>query len=96
MSNTPLSYPTERMRQTAQQIRANAQDALSAHSSAWQRVNALIDSFPGFMQPALRTVLDPHDKRFRDSYQWQIDFADRLENAADSSDTTEQQVKQQF
>jgi hypothetical protein len=91
-----LSYPTDKMRLTAQKIRTNANNALTDHSTHWRRVQNCISPLPGFIQSALYYVLDPHNKRLHDSYQWQLDFATALEQAADRMDELDQQIKQTF
>ena len=91
-----FSYPIERMHQTAQEIRKNANQGIQDHETAWRRIEAFIDSFPSFMQPTLRNILEPHDRRFRDSYQWQLDFADRLTKAADAMKGQDDGTARQF
>lgn len=91
-----ISYPVDKMRLTAQKIRTSAYNALANHNMYWQRVQNCISPLPGFIQSALYDVLDPHDKRLRDSYQWQLDFATALEQAADRMDNLDQQIKQTF
>lgn len=91
-----FSYPTDKMRLTAQKIRNSANNALTNHGMYWRRVQNCISPLPGFIQSALYYVLDPHDKRMRDSYQWQLDFATALELAADRMGGLDQQIKQTF
>ena len=91
-----MSYPIDKMRSVAQNIRTSANNALTNHHMHWQRVQNCIDRLPGFMQSPLYYVLDPHDRRLRNSYQWQLDFADALEKAANDMDDVDQQVKQAF
>jgi hypothetical protein len=96
VSADEISYPIDRMQQTAQRIKANAQQAYERHVVAWRSVEALIARFPGFMQAPLRAVFDPHDQRFRLSYQWQMDFADHLVQAANSMQQVDENGAQQF
>lgn len=96
MSADEISYPIDRMQQTAQKIKTNAQQAYESHVTAWRTVEALIARFPGFMQTPLRAVFDPHDQRFRLSYQWQMDFADHLLRAANTMQQVEEENAQQF
>ena len=91
-----ISYPIDRMQQTAQKIKSNAQQAYERHVVAWRNSEALINRFPGFMQPPLRTVFDSHDQRFRLSYQWQMEFADHLINAANEMKQVDDNSAQQF
>lgn len=91
-----FSYPIDRMQQTAQKIKTNAEQAYERHVIAWRNVEVLIERFPGFMQPPLRAVFDPHDQRFRLSYQWQMEFADHLLRAASSMEQVEERNVQQF
>ncbi|HEY1349880.1 MAG TPA: hypothetical protein VGF67_09670 [Ktedonobacteraceae bacterium] len=89
-----FSYPTDKMRLTAQKVRTSADTAMANHGMYWRRVQNCLSPLPGFLQSALSSVLDPHDKRLRDSYQWQLDFATALEQAADRMDGLDQQIKQ--
>lgn len=83
---TDMVYPTDKMRQIAQKMRTNATNAMNMHVTHWNRAQQSISELPGFMQSPLNTVLNPHDQSLRDSYQWQLDFADALERAADEMD----------
>ncbi len=96
MAVDEITYPINRMQQTAQKIKTNAQQAYEQHVTAWRSVEMLISRFPGFMQSPLRTVFDPHDQRFRLSYQWQIEFADHLLEAANTMQQVEEKNAQNF
>ena len=96
MSTDDITYPINRMQETAQKIQSNAQQAFERHVLAWRSVEALIARFPGFMQTPLRTIFDPHEQRFRLSYQWQMEFAHHLMNAADSMQQVEEKNAQNF
>ncbi len=89
-------YPVDKLRQIAQKIRANAMNGITAHTSHWNRAQQHISQLPGFMQSPLNNVLDPHEKSLRDSYQWQLDYADALDKAADQMENLDQQVKNAF
>ncbi|MBV9691260.1 MAG: hypothetical protein JO202_16290 [Ktedonobacteraceae bacterium] len=91
-----ISYPTDRILQTAAKIRTNAHNAIDQHNRHWQQVQDCISPLPGFMQSLLRFVLEPHDKRLRESFQWQLDYADRLEVAAGRLVTLEGQITHSF
>ncbi len=96
MAAEEISYPIDRMQETAQKIKTNAQQGYERHVMAWRNVEALIERFPGFMQTPLPAVFDPHDQRFRLSYQWQMDFADHLLEAANAMQQVEENNVQQF
>ncbi len=96
MAADKITYPIDHMQQTAQKIKTNAQQAYERHVMAWRNVEALIGRFPGFMQSPLRAVFDPHDQRFRLSYQWQMEFADHLLEAANSMQQVEESNAQNF
>lgn len=89
-------YPFDKLRQVAQQIRTNAMGGITTHTLHWNRAQQHISMLPGFMQSPLNNVLDPHEKSLRDSYQWQLDYADALEKAADQMEKLDQQVKNTF
>ena len=91
-----IAYPTDRMIQAAAKIRANANDALGQHNVLWQRLQSSLHPLPGFIQNAIFYVLNPYDKRLRESYQWQLDLADRLEQAAEMFQQEDQQIAGSF
>lgn len=87
-----VSYDPQAMRQSAQQIKNHVQQAQQNYESTWRNAEAFIESFPGFMQPFVRNIFASHDKHYRDSHQWQLDFADRLSAAADAIEATDAQI----
>lgn len=91
-----ITYPTDRMIQAAGRIRANANDALGQHDRLWQRLQSSLNPLPGFIQNPILYVLNPYDKRLRESYQWQLDLADRLEQAAEIFQQEDQQIAGSF
>jgi hypothetical protein len=80
----------------AAKIRTNAHNAIDQHNRHWQQVQDCFSPLPGFMQSLLRSVLEPHDTRLRESFQWQLDYADRLEVAAERMVTVEGQITHSF
>ena len=46
MAADEITYPINRMQQTAQKIKTNAQQAYERHVMAWRNVEALIEPFP--------------------------------------------------
>jgi hypothetical protein len=74
----------------------DAGTAMMEHDAKWARIQSFIASFPGFMQGTIMGVLSPYAQRLRDSYQWQIDFANTLLDAANMADTTNQDVANSF
>jgi hypothetical protein len=91
-----FNYPIDSMLATAQKIRTNANNALTEHEKYWQLVQNCISPLPGFMQSALRLVLEPHDKRLRQSFQGQLDFSIWLENAANTMNGLDENISQLF
>ncbi len=87
-----VSYDPQVMRQTAQQIKNHVQQTQQRYENSWRNAEAFIARFPGFMQPFVRNIFAPHDQHYRDSYQWQLDFADRLSATADAIEATDAQV----
>ncbi|MDQ2715181.1 MAG: hypothetical protein M3Z08_09770 [Chloroflexota bacterium] len=89
-------FPVSRMLETAGNMMMNANNALTQHETTWKKVQSYIEHFPGFMQGPVRAVLDSYDRRLRDSYQWQMDFARALAQGADAADTTDSHMVQAF
>ncbi|MDQ2905704.1 MAG: hypothetical protein M3Y81_19430 [Chloroflexota bacterium] len=90
------TFPVERMRKAAGDIVSNANSSLAQHEATWRRVQGYIDSFPGFMQGPVRAVLSGYDRRLRESYQWQIDYATSLAQGADAAGITDADMAQAF
>ncbi|MBA2285158.1 MAG: hypothetical protein H0W02_06735 [Ktedonobacteraceae bacterium] len=91
-----IFYPLDRMREAAAKILVNAGEAQQSHNAAWAKVQSYVQSFPGFMQGPIMTVLSRYDARLRASYQWQLDFANTLFDAADAMDTTDNNIADSF
>jgi len=91
-----MSYNTGTMRTVAGDILKNANKAHDAHQTAWQNMEAHIQTYPGFIQGVLRSALEPYERRLRASYDWQIATAHALANAADVLEQTEQEIAQTF
>lgn len=87
-----ISYDPKAMRQAAQQIKSSVQQARQAYEKKWKEAEDYINSFPVFMRQSVRNIFTSHDKHYRDSYQWQLDFADRLSATADAIEATDAQI----
>lgn len=91
-----IIYSPERMYKAVQDIRSHVQQSQQNYEIVWGKIQIFIEVFPEFMQSFLRDIFDPHDKRFRASHQWQLDFADRLSAAAAMVEATENSLQQGF
>jgi hypothetical protein len=91
-----IVYPVAVMHTTAQQIRTNALSSLSTHEQKWQLVQHCLLPLPGFLSSAVNALLEPHDQRLRASYQWQMDLATRLDQAASAMAEADQRGGQSF
>ncbi|GCE10535.1 hypothetical protein [Tengunoibacter tsumagoiensis] len=91
-----VSYPLDDMRQAAAKILVDADLALTKHNTQWYSIKKFVERFPGFMQGTIFNVLNPYEKRLRDSYQWQMDFATALFDTADQMENTDQTVSDNF
>lgn len=89
-----ISYPIDAMHETAQKIRTNASNSLGNHEMHWHQVQISISPLPGFMRAALNLVLEPYDKRLRQSFQSHMDFADWLDQAATTMNGLDQDISQ--
>lgn len=90
------NIPIDRMLTTAGKMISNAKSAQTQHEQTWKRIQNYINTFPGFMQGPVQAVLSAYEKRLRDSYQWQIDCANALLNAALAAGATENQIVHDF
>jgi uncharacterized protein YukE len=89
---TDIAYPVESMRDAAQRIRANAQQALGVHEQHWRLVQGCIARLPGFMQSSLHSAVLPYDRHVRTSLQTQLTFADTLDQAATTMSEQDRQI----
>ena len=95
-SSGQMSYPLARMLETASQIITNANNSLTEHDSAWKKVEAYVQTFPGFMQGAVMAMLVPYANRLRASYQWQLDLATTLIDGVTSMEGADSDVANSF
>jgi hypothetical protein len=91
-----MSYPAGRILETANRMTTNAQSSLEQHNAAWAKIQAYVQSFPGFMQGPLLLVLTPYERRLRSSYQWQLDCAKTLTSGMDQMQQTDTAVSNTF
>ncbi len=91
-----MSYPSERILETANKMIANANTSVEQHNAAWAQVQAYVQTFPGFMQGPVRAVLAPYERRLRASYQWQLDCANTLINGSNQMQQTDARIAQGF
>jgi len=84
------------MLETASQIITNATNSLAEHDSAWKKVEAYVQTFPGFMQGAVMAMLVPYANRLRASYQWQLDLATALIDGVTAMQGTDSNVASSF
>jgi hypothetical protein len=87
-----ITYPVESMRETAQRMRANAQQALGVHEQHWRLVQGCVARLPGFMQSSLHAAVLPYDRHVRTSLQTQLAFADALDQAASAMSAQDRQI----
>ncbi len=91
-----ISYQTNAILEIAEQMRNNANNAYAEYEAAYFQVVACITDFPFFMQDALMRLLDHEDRRFRASFQWQLDMAAVLTNAASQMGNTDAALSKAF
>ncbi len=96
MANDLLMFNTDGMRSVANTITKNANQALSDHALAWQRMQNHIQTYPANLSNLLLDVLHPHNERMCQSYHWQLSFATALHNSADTVDEAEAEIAQMF
>ena len=91
-----ISYQTNAILDIAEQMQNNANNAYAEYEAAYFQVVACITDFPFFMQDALMRLLEHEDRRFRASFQWQLDMATVLTNAASQMGDTDITLSKAF
>lgn len=91
-----ISYPVDLMRQVAGQIMVDAGQAMIDHQNQWNDVQTYLSSLPGMVQSHVQTLLNQHQQRLMDSYQWQLDFANALMEAAQYMDDLDHGIRDTF
>jgi hypothetical protein len=93
-----VSYPTDKIRQVAQQIIHDAQQGLDLHTQTWSQVLRYADTTPAasFGLRPVKMVLYPHEQRLQASYHWQIQMGKVLEQVADQIQQEEKRLVSMF
>src|SRR5215472_3600335 len=89
-----IVYPVDRLRQAAAQLLVSADNALQQHNQTWSQIQQWLhdNDDKGYMA----SVLNPHEKRMRDSYNWQMQLASTLFDAIDQINNNEDNTAQDF
>lgn len=91
-----IAYPTQRMAESAQQIRTTANNALTSHDLSWIAVQSYVELYPPFMQAPLLKLLDTYQKRLRSSYTTYLQFADWLDYARGQMQHMDNNISESF
>lgn len=95
-SGSTISYPLNRLNESAQQIRTAANKALTAHEQDWPAVQAYVRSYPEYLQPHLTTLLNTYQQRLKSSYHTYLSFADWLDTAHGQMQRTDGTIQESF
>lgn len=96
MPNDTLIIKSDGLRNLARQISSLAAQSQSDHQTAWNRMQAHIDNFPGSLRDLVFTLTNEHQQRMSKTYSWQQAFADTLVSCADYADQVESEITQSF
>ncbi len=96
MSNDEIVYPLSHMRETAANIHNDAQNALDEHEKAWKLLDSHLNDYPDFLQKLLRAIVEPHEKRMRATYHWQMAYAQGIKDGADAMEQTDKDISHGF
>ncbi|GCE10812.1 hypothetical protein [Tengunoibacter tsumagoiensis] len=106
-STDVISYPLTTIREVANEILTTVKNARTKHGSSWsiiqQYMTACAPTYkplgvsPSLMwndnvQTHMQDVLNPHEKRLTDSYDWLEKFANALLDMANEVEATDTQV----
>jgi hypothetical protein len=91
-----IRYPIDLMRSVASQILTDADNALAQLDLDWKKTQWYIDTLPSILQGSFYDLLDKHQKRLRDAYQWQKDFANALSRTADIAEANNDHIAHGF
>ncbi|MBV9615284.1 MAG: hypothetical protein JO031_07510, partial [Ktedonobacteraceae bacterium] len=69
-------YPIDQLREVAARILVQADQALQQHNATWSNIQVWLNENDEYGYMA--SVLNPHEKRMRDSYNWQMQLASTL------------------
>ncbi len=93
-SNESILYPIDLMRQVAAKLLVQADTALQEHNTICAQVQSFLDT--NDVDGCMAAVVAPHEKRMRDSYEWQMQLATTLFSAIDAMESADQNVSQSF
>jgi hypothetical protein len=93
-SSEKMVYPIDLLRQVAAKILVDADMALQQHQTLWKGVQGFL--YEHDVNGKMAAVLEPHEKRMRDSYNWQMQLASTLFAAIDAVTTTDQDAANLF
>lgn len=90
-------YPIDHMREIAAKILIQAGEFQGQHELTWTAIqNFLYDELDKRWQPILLECLQPYAERLKASFDWQIDLASALYDAADAIEGTDTSTAQSF
>jgi len=81
MANDQKIYPVDLLSQVAAQILTDANQALEQHQTIWKQVQTFLQD--NDVDGKMAAVLDPHQQRMVDSYNWQIQLAKSISSAVE-------------
>lgn len=89
-----MVYPIDLLTQAASKIAVDADMALQQHQTIWNGIQTFLDEHD--IDGKMRDVLSAHEKRMRDSYNWQSQLAITLFAAIEAVTTTDQDTANHF
>lgn len=93
-SSDAIIFPTDQLREVAAKILVQADTALQQHNKLWAQVQTFLHENDDHGNMA--AVLNPHDKRMRASYDWQMQLASTLFQVVDLVEGADDSAAQGF
>jgi hypothetical protein len=93
-SNESILYPIDLMREVAAKLLVQADTAMQEHNTICAKVQGFLET--NDVDGCMAAVVAPHEKRMRDSYEWQMQLASTLFSAIDEMESADQNVSQSF
>lgn len=92
-----IVYPVDHMREVAGKILAQVGDFQAQHDLTWQQIRTFIhEDLDKTWQTVLLDCLKPYTDRLQASFDWQINLASALFDAADAIEGTDNANVQAF
>lgn len=98
MANNPLDFiaDTTALRSLVKDMKTHTYQFQGDLAASWHRMHGHIQSYPGNLSDHLYRIVQPHYERMCKSPDWQLSYANALNNTADAIDEADAEIAQWF